>query len=218
MENLSLDRHGVIGDRRYALRRRGDASGFPWLTASKLPALISYRVGKLDDRLVPATVCAPSGEMLECEGTSMSRHFAVTHNVDVELAHLRQGMFDAAGVSIITQQTLSSLGQLVDARLDPRRFRPNVLIDVDSSANPYPENDWVGHSIAFGNPGDGVRVAVTELDERCVMISIDPDTGQSSPELLRAVVQHRDNFAGVYAVPTRIGSIAIGDSAYVHED
>jgi len=218
LASLSLDRHGVIGDRRYALRRRGDASGFPWLTASKLPALIGYRVGELDDRLMPTTVCAPNGEMIDCEGASISRHFAVAHSVDVELAHLRQGMFDCAGVSIITRQTLASLGALLNTSLDPRRFRPNVIIDVESSAEAYPENDWVGHSIAFGNPGEGARVAVTELDERCVMINIDPDTGQSSPVLLRAVVQHHGNYAGVYAVPMRIGAIAIGDSAYVREE
>ena len=29
--------HGLDGDRRFAFRRIGDASGFPWLSASKLP-------------------------------------------------------------------------------------------------------------------------------------------------------------------------------------
>ena len=218
LASLSLDRHGVIGDRRHALRRRGDASGFPWLTASKLPVLICYRVGELDDRFAPRTVCAPDGNVIACDGASMSRHFATKHNMDVELAHLRQGMFDCAGVSIITRQTLASLGQLVNAALDPRRFRPNVIIDVEPESEPYPENEWVGHTMAFGNLADGARVAVTELDERCVMVNIDPDTGRTTPELLRAVVQHRDNFAGVYAVPTRVGAIAVGDSAYVRVD
>ena len=29
--------HGLEGDRRYAFRRVGDNSGFPWLSASRLP-------------------------------------------------------------------------------------------------------------------------------------------------------------------------------------
>src|SRR3954467_11816109 len=33
--------HGLDGDRRFAFRRIGDTSGFPWLTASKLPVLLS---------------------------------------------------------------------------------------------------------------------------------------------------------------------------------
>ncbi len=215
LANLTLDRHGVIGDRRFALRRRGNESGFPWLTASKLPALIRYRVESLDDQLAPTGVRAPDGEVIACDATSIAAHFATAHNVDVELAHLRQGMFDAAGVSIITTQTLASLSAMTGMALDPRRFRPNIIIDVESSSDPYPEDNWVGRSIAFGNPRSGAKAAITELDERCVMINFDPDTGQTAPEILRAVVQYRDNYAGVYAVPVRIGAIAIGDAAYV---
>jgi len=35
--------HGLEGDRRFAFRRIGDTSGFPWLTAGKLPGLLCYR-------------------------------------------------------------------------------------------------------------------------------------------------------------------------------
>lgn len=215
LANVTLDRNGVAGDRRFALRRLGIKSGFPWLSASTLPALVRYRVEGLDDRLMPTGLCAPSGEVITCDAASISAHFAAAHGVDVELTHLRQGIFDCAGISILTAQTLASLGQMTGITLDPRRFRPNILIDVEQGADPYPEDAWVGHSITFGAPGSGARVAVTELDERCVMINIHPDTGQSTPELLRAVVQHRDNYAGVYAVATRMGAIAIGDTAYV---
>ena len=37
LEAATLGWHGVDGDRRLALRRIDDRSGFPWLTASKLP-------------------------------------------------------------------------------------------------------------------------------------------------------------------------------------
>ncbi len=32
--------HGLQGDRRFAFRRLNDNSGFPWLTAGRLPALL----------------------------------------------------------------------------------------------------------------------------------------------------------------------------------
>jgi len=35
--------HGLDGDRRFAFRLLGNASGFPWLQASKLPGLLRYR-------------------------------------------------------------------------------------------------------------------------------------------------------------------------------
>ena len=42
-ESGSLGWHGLDGDRRYAFRRLADRSGFPWLTASRLPELLLYR-------------------------------------------------------------------------------------------------------------------------------------------------------------------------------
>jgi uncharacterized protein YcbX len=38
-----LSWHGIEGDRRLAFRRLTDKSGFPWLTASKLPQLLLYK-------------------------------------------------------------------------------------------------------------------------------------------------------------------------------
>ena len=68
---------------------------------------------------------------------------------------------------------------------------------------------------AFGNAHDGPLASITELDERCSMINLDPDTAASDPEVMRTVVRERDNNAGIYAVPTRGGAVAIGDEAFV---
>jgi uncharacterized protein len=43
---------GIEGDRRLAFRRLTDKSGFPWLTASKLPELLLYKPFGLDSRFV----------------------------------------------------------------------------------------------------------------------------------------------------------------------
>src|SRR5258705_13576210 len=43
-----LSWHGIEGDRRLAFRRLTDKSGFPWLTASKLPQLLLYKPFGLD--------------------------------------------------------------------------------------------------------------------------------------------------------------------------
>ena len=88
-------------------------------------------------------------------------------------------------------------------------------IDVDASDDPFPENAWVGSRLAFGDRESGPRASVTELDERCAMINLDPHTGISSPAVLRTVVRERGNRAGVYAVPTCGGRISVGDVAFV---
>ena len=35
LSSAAIDRYGIAGDRRFALRRRGDESGFPWLTGEQ---------------------------------------------------------------------------------------------------------------------------------------------------------------------------------------
>ena len=217
LARASVDRYGIAGDRRFALRRRGDASGFPWLTASKLPALIRYEVccasGDAPSRTA-MHVHSPEGDFLSCDGDELSRHFAGAHGARVELTHLTQGMFDLAGLSVITTQTLASLAAMLGMPMDPRRFRPNIVIDAGSGGGAFPENAWVGTELAFGDPARGPRISVTELDERCAMINFDPDTGESAPMVLRTVVRERGNKAGVYAVPARAGHVAVGDDAY----
>ena len=42
LEVADLGWHGIDGDRRLAFRRMEDRSGFPWLSASKLPDLVRY--------------------------------------------------------------------------------------------------------------------------------------------------------------------------------
>src|SRR6476620_3828346 len=42
LEVANLGWYGLEGDRRLAFRRMDDRSGMPWLTASKLPALVRF--------------------------------------------------------------------------------------------------------------------------------------------------------------------------------
>ena len=42
LNTAQLGWHGLEGDRHFAFRRVGVETGFPWLTAGKLPKLIHY--------------------------------------------------------------------------------------------------------------------------------------------------------------------------------
>ncbi len=53
---------------------------------------------------------------------------------------------------------------------------------------------------------------VLERDPRCKMISLDPDTGEHNPEVLRKVAQAHDAFAGVYCAVLVEGMLTEGDS------
>ena len=91
---------------------------------------------------------------------------------------------------------------------DSWRFRPNLLVDL-TEAEAFDELKWVGRTLRIG---DTARISITEVDQRCVMISLDPATGESSPEILKCVVQKHGQCAGIYATVLAPGEVRTGDA------
>src|ERR1051325_11888979 len=78
-ESAYLGWHGLDGDRRFAFRRTGDDSGFPWLNASRLPELLLYHPFGLDESTgepLPPHVRTPSGAPLELRSTALEGEIA----------------------------------------------------------------------------------------------------------------------------------------------
>ena len=76
------------------------------------------------------------------------------------------------------------------------RFRANVYLDLKSSEG-FAENAFVGRSLRIGPK---VVVAVLDRDPRCMMITLDPDTAEKTPAVLKAVAQAHDA-GGLERVP-----------------
>jgi hypothetical protein len=57
-----------------------------------------------------------------------------------------------------------------------------------------------------------VTIAILERDARCVMITLDPDTGEQAPAILKKVAQAHDGMAGVYGAVLVEGMLHKGDS------
>ena len=89
-------------------------------------------------------------------------------------------------LSLISTQSVAALGALVGSELDPRRFRPNLLIEA---SEPFEEETWVGRVLRVG----GMRMRVDQQDERCVIVTVDPVTSERNPAVLRAIAQQRDD-------------------------
>ncbi len=128
--------------------------------------------------------------------------------------HLNHGMFDEAPLSLLTTESLGSLAAKAETVLDVRRFRPNILLATDSG-RAFPENEWVGKLVIFGEADDAAAMNVTQRDIRCAMINLDPETGAATPAILKAVVQANENCAGVYGGVFRTGKISVGDRVFV---
>ncbi len=216
LEAADLGWHGLKGDRRLGLRRIDDRSGFPWLTASKLPELILFapqRQGTAVDGNLPTHVRTPEGEELAVFSQELALEVGRRHGSPVEMTHLDRGIFDEASISLITSATIGEFGRLAAQPPDVRRFRPNILI-ASLQAVPFEEDDWVGGVLSFGDAGDAASITITHRDERCSMVNFDPDSARPHAEVLSAIVRERDNKAGVYGAVTRRGRLAVGQGVF----
>jgi len=217
LDAAALGWHGLDGDRRLGLRRIDDRSGFPWLTAGKLPALIHFTPERQDvaDEALPTHVRTPEGEALPIFGEALAAEVQRRHGGAVQMTHLKHGIFDDASVSVITSHTVGEICRLAGRDADVRRFRPNVLVR-SAGGVPFEEDAWVGGVLTFGDEDEPPAVAVTMRDVRCAMVSIDPDGAGMSPDVLKAVVRANGNNAGIYATVTRSGRLAVGQIVRLH--
>ena len=213
LDAATLGWHGLVGDRRFALRRLDDRGGFPWLTATKLHDLIRFTPLRREDGdgELPTHVLTPEGEEMPLFGEDLAAEIERRHRAPVQMMHLDRGIFDQASISVITSDTVREVCRLAGTKADVRRFRPNLLVRSTGTV-PFEEDEWVGGVLVFGDAGDAPAVAVTRPDDRCVMVNLDPDGGSHSPEVLKAVVRVHHNDAGVYCTVTRVGQLAVGQT------
>ena len=152
LEVANLGWYGLEGDRRLAFRRMDDRSGMPWLTATKLPALLLFAPHRREDAAegdLPTHIRTPEGEAMPVFGEELATEVGRRHGAPVQMMQLNHGIFDEASISVIATDTVREIARLAGRSPDVRRFRPNVLVRLLRSG-PFLEDEWVG-----GCAGDG---------------------------------------------------------------
>jgi uncharacterized protein YcbX len=216
LEVANLGWHGLDGDRRLAFRRINDdnRSGFPWLSASKLPDLLLFAPHRREDGApgeLPSHIRTPNGEDMPVFGEDLATEIGRRYGAPVQMMRLKHGVFDEASISVIASDTVREIGRLAGRNLDVRRFRPNVVVRLLRSA-PFQEDEWIGGALSFGEGDEAPAITVTMRDERCSMVNLDPDTASPAPEVMKAIVRAHENNAGIYGSVTRIGRLAVGQT------
>lgn len=214
LDEANLGWHGLDGDRRFAFRKTQDRSGFPWLSASKLPDLLRFTPVRREHGVpaeMPTHVRTPEGKELTVFGDELAAEVEFRHGAPVQMMEMRQGIFDEASVSVIAVDTIGEIARVAGITPDVRRFRPNILVRL-LRPGPFQEDRWVGGVLSFGEAGQGPSMSVTAPDVRCSMVNLDPDSARSSPEVLKAAVRLNQNNAGVYGVGIRQGRVAVGQT------
>jgi uncharacterized protein YcbX len=121
---------------------------------------------------------------------------------------LRQGnFFDALPIHLLTRSTLRTLERLAPESVwDPRRFRPNLLIEADDPEG-YPELGWLRHRMRVGH----AVIEVVAGCPRCVMVTQPVEDVPADPRVMRTLVRETQHTAGIYASVIEEGEVCVGD-------
>jgi uncharacterized protein len=134
LDAANLGWHGIDGDRRLVFRRMDDRSGFPWLTATKVPELLLFHPVRREDgdeELVPTHIRTPDGKVMPVFGEDLAAEVARRYGSAVEMMNLRHGIFDDACMSVIATETVGEIARLGwaesgRAKVSPQYSRPPI--------------------------------------------------------------------------------------------
>ena len=174
LEAANLGWHGLDGDRRLAFRQIDDRSGFPWLTAGKLPDLVLFAPQRRENGAqgdLPTHIRAPDGHAMPVFGEDLATEVGRRYGAPVQMMQLRHGIFDEATISVIASDTVREIGRLAGRSPDVRRFRPNVVVRLLRSV-PFQEDEWLGGMLSFGEGDNAPAITVTMRDVRCSMVNL----------------------------------------------
>ena len=155
----------------------------------------------------------PTGENFAIDDAALIRMLrdGVAGVPELTLVRSDRAMTDCRPVSLLSVQSTLQLGEELGTLVDPRRFRANIYLDLHAVGG-FSENGYVGRSLRIGSK---VVISILERDPRCVMITLNPDTGESRPEFLRQVARAHDGMAGVYGAVLVEGMVRKGDAVAV---
>jgi uncharacterized protein YcbX len=236
MTELFMGFSGFYGDRCFAFKNSSARKGFPYLSATAKHEMLRYHpqfrypertvnppnlieAMSIEPGVTPANadpddfildVRTPSGAVVAVDDPALKEMLVNGLRGENHLTLVRsdRALTDCRPVSLISLQTIRLVEAELGIPLDKRRFRANVYFNLASGYG-FGEDELVGRKLRIGPRAE---IMVLERDPRCKMISLDPETSEHNPEVLRKVAQAHDNLAGVYCAVLVEGILTKNDS------
>lgn len=119
---------------------------------------------------------------------------------------------DVHPLTIVSSASVRDLGGRRGREdLDPRRFRINLEVE---GPGPYEEDTWTGRLVSVGS----ATIRVLTQIPRCVVTTLDPDTGEKDFPTLAELARYRPRIGaraglpfGMYAEIVEPGRAVVGD-------
>lgn len=212
---------GLVGDRVYAFVDNHNKSNFPWMTGRQGPEMILFRPRLLHappaaeehpragDFAVDVTL--PEGETFRMGDPKFTEYAEKRFGRSLHLRFSERSMTDLCPVSLLGLSTVRALSEEIGLNLDPRRFRANFYARWEKDAAFF-EDELVGRELQIG---EEVRLRVVKKDQRCKMITLDPESAAASPTVFEHVSRGHGGCTGVYGVVLSEGIVRSNDPIYL---
>ncbi|BBK31363.1 hypothetical protein EDC65_0166 [Stella humosa] len=236
LEEGFLSYAGLYGDRVYAFHNPAAGAAFPYLTARQQQPMVAYRPRFLDaeaaarpvnlaaaQKLGPGVtplftdaagfaveVTTPDGRTFAVDDPALVADLKAGLPTDDPIAVLRseRALTDCRPISLFSNQTVAAIAVETGLAADGRRYRANLYADF-TDGEAFAEEALVGRRLRIG---DKAEIAVLELDPRCKMITLDPDTGEAEPKIVRWLAKAHGGMAGLYCAVLVEGTVRLGDA------
>ena len=233
LEEMFVGYPGVYGDRLFAFKTSAGPAGFPYFTGREQRQMIRYRARfrhpekaarpinlpeaesngaaplSADREELMIDVETPDGSVFAIDDPALADQLRASLDEKHELTLLRseRALVDCGPLSLFSVQTVRKLGEETGVAVDKRCFRANVYLDL-ASCDAFAEDEFVGRQLRLGSKA---IVFIVKRDGRCMMITLDPDTAEKTPAILKTVAQAHEGKAGVYAAVVSEGMVRKGD-------
>ena len=196
---------------------RGDlaleAAGYPALVVDSCQSQPSLQISVWDD-VVDALDCGDEAAdwlsnflAISCRLVFMPD--SCQRRVDTDYARNNEvvSFADAFPLLLISEASLQDLNTRLSAPVGMNRFRPNIVV---SGCDPFAEDQW--RSFRVGE----LLFSVVKACSRCVIPSIDPETGEKQRQINRVLAGFRRRDGAIYFGQNLLcegeGGIRVGDA------
>lgn len=210
-ERLKIEPLRVAGDRLFAVRDVNGkfGSGKSTRRFRKIDGLLTFQARYRRDEELIAEIRFPSGEIVRGDDPSIDSALSAALGQPVVLAReAHVSHLDAGPIHLMTTASLAWLAEAMpEACVDPRRFRPNLVVAVPG-AGPV-EQGWLGRHLRIGRE---VELRISMPTVRCVMVTMAQGELAAEPGVLRHIAREASAHFGVYAEVTVPGTVRLHDS------
>lgn len=206
--------YGLYGDRSHVIM--DDKRPGKYLTITQYQQMVQYQAKftgrETLDNYPKVEIIAPDGSLFQWGDEAFINRLATETRRKISLKkftpeYVPTGAIEEEHIQLVTDASIQHLQGLWGKEVDYQRFRPNLFISLFNKI-PFVEETWFGKRLKIGAD---VEIKVIRHCERCMIITVNPDTGEIDPTLLKTVAKERKNQFGVYASILKTGEINMGD-------